>query len=122
MPVWPWGCCGLIWRNPDGSPLTPEQDNTAWRHLLLAAGQITDEQAKAPKDRAEGTSDVPTTHWARHTTATVLMELGVDQRIVGEIVGHTSGRVTDRYQHVSSDAAAAAMRAIGGHFGRIFES
>lgn len=107
---------GLIWRNEDGSPLTPTQDNEAWRALLLEAGVITDEQAKAPKDRVGGTPEPPTTHWARHTTATVLMELGVDAKIIGEIVGHASTQITQRYQHVSSTAAEAAMAAIGSHF------
>lgn len=107
---------GLIWRNADGSPMTATQDNDAWRMLLLEAGLIDAEQAKAPKDRAVGTAEPPTTHWARHTTATVLMELGVDAKIIGEIVGHATTQVTQRYQHVSSDAAKAAMEAIGTHF------
>lgn len=109
---------GLIWRRPDGSPMTAAEDNDAWRALLLEAGIITDEQAKRPKDRAPGTEEPPTTHWARHTTATVLMELGVDARIVGEIVGHSSTRITARYQHVSSPAARAAANALGTHFAK----
>lgn len=92
---------GLIWRNPDGSPITGKQDGDDWRALLAEAG----------------IDSVATTHWARHTTATVLMELGVDARIVGEIVGHASTRTTDRYQHVSSAAAQSAMAALGSHFG-----
>lgn len=107
---------GLIWRNPDGSPITGKQDQAEWRRILHEAGIITAEQTKEPKDRAVGTPEVPTTHWARHTTATVLMELGVDPRIVGEIVGHASVRITERYQHVSSAAARAAMESLGGHF------
>ena len=113
---------GLIWRNEDGSPITWKQDSEAWRELLFEAGLITEEQVKAPKDRAVGTADIPTTHWARHTTATVLMELGVDARIVGEIVGHASTRVTERYQHVSSEAARNAMNALGGHFAKALEA
>lgn len=107
---------GLLWRNADGSPITSAQDQAAWRALLLEAGVITEEQAKEPKDRAPGTLDTPTTHWARHTTATVLMELGVDAKIIGEIVGHGSIPVTRRYQHVTSSAAQAALEAIGDHF------
>jgi integrase len=110
---------GLIWRNEDGSPITGKQDQVAWRNILLEAGLITEEQAKEPKDRAPGTPDIPTTHWARHTTATVLMELGVDTKIVAAIVGHVDEDLTRRrYQHVSSDAARAAMEALGGHFAK----
>lgn len=107
---------GLIWRNTDGSPITATQDNDEWRSLLLEAGVITEGQALRPKDREPGTPQPPTGHWARHTTVTVLMELGVDPKIIGEIVGHGTERITRHYQHVSSDVARAAMDAIGERF------
>lgn len=107
---------GLIWRNADGSPITEKQDQEEWRQLLLEAGVISVEQAKQKKDRAEGTPETPTTHFARHTTATVLMELGVDAKIIGEIVGHVDVTTTQRYQHVSTPAARAALEAIDEHF------
>lgn len=100
---------GLIWRHDDGSPILPVEDQQEWRDILYEAGLITKEQCVPG-------SDVPTTHWARHTTATVLMELGVDAKIIGEIVGHQSEAVTRRYQHVSSAAAREAMDKIGSHF------
>lgn len=100
---------GLIWRHDDGSPILPAEDQQEWRDILFEAGLITQAQ------RAPG-SDVPTTHWARHTTATVLMELGVDAKIIGEIVGHQSEAVTRRYQHVTSAAAREAMERLGSHF------
>lgn len=107
---------GLIWRNQDGSPITANQDSDAWRALLLEAGLISIEQAKPRGERRLGTPDTPTTHWARHTTATVLMELGVDAKIIGEIVGHMSERTTRGYQHVSSAAAREALTQMGHHF------
>ncbi|MEG8035061.1 tyrosine-type recombinase/integrase [Sphingomonas sp. LR61] len=100
---------GLIWRHDDGSPILPADDQQEWRDILFEAGIITQEQCVPG-------SDVPTTHWARHTTATVLMELGVDAKIIGEIVGHQSEAVTRRYQHVSSAAAREAMDRLGSHF------
>jgi len=112
---------GLIWRNLDGSPLTAKQDNQLWRRILFEAEIISEEQIKAPKDRKVGTLDIPTTHWARHTTATVLMELGVDARIIGEIIGHVSDKITRRYQHVSTDAARDAMSRLGAHFSGALE-
>ena len=112
----------LIWRNVDGSPITSTQDSAEWRDLLLAAGVITEEQAKPVRLQAPGTSPAPTTHWARHTTATVLMELGVDARIIGEIVGHASEEITRHYQHVSSAAAREAMDRLGRHFSKALES
>ena len=44
------------------------------------------------------------------------MELGVDARIIGEIVGHASEEITRHYQHVSSAAAREAMDKLGSHF------
>jgi integrase len=112
----------LIWRNEDGSPITSTQDSAEWRDLLLAAGVITEEQAKPVRLQSPGTLPAPTTHWARHTTATVLMELGVDARIIGEIVGHASEEITRHYQHVSSAAAREAMDRLGRHFSKALES
>lgn len=113
---------GLIWRNRDGSPITSKQDQDAWRKILVEADVIPADLAVVPKDRPEGAATVPTTHWGRHTTATVLMELGVPDKVIGEIVGHASTRVTGRYQHVSSTEAQAAMAAIGGHFAGALEA
>lgn len=113
---------GLIWRHDDGTPFLPGEDQQAWRDVLYQAGVITLEQTKPPKDRAEGTPDIPTTHWARHTTATVLMELGVDAKIIGEIVGHVDAKTTRGYQHVSSAAARDAMMRLGGHWAAALES
>ena len=99
----------------------------AWRlpsvALALAAALVAlgGCNREAPKERAEGTPDTPTTHFARHTTATVLMELGVDAKIIGEVVGHVSERTTRGYQHVSSPAARAALEALGDHFKDAFE-
>lgn len=112
---------GLIWHNDDGSPITAEQDQAEWRSLLLDAGVITEAQALPPKRRPEGTPDTPTTHFARHTTATVLMELGVDAKVIGEIVGHVDVRTTRGYQHVSSTEARKALEALGAHFQAAFD-
>lgn len=106
---------GLIWRNLDGSPITAGQDADAWRELLFETGLITEEQAKRPKDREPGTPEIPTGHWARHTTATLLGELGVPEFVIGEIVGHVSARTTGRYQHASSESARRAMESLGAH-------
>jgi integrase len=92
---------GLVWPAPDGRPYLPRDDQAAWADLLRRAGVD-------PTGR--------TTHWARHTTATALMELGVDAKIIGEIVGHQSEAVTRRYQHVSSSAAREAMEKLGARY------
>lgn len=97
---------GLLWHHDDGRPYLPREDQDEWRNVLEAAGLITAEQNRAG-------AGAPTSHYARHATATVLMEAGVAPKIVGEIVGHQSQAVTHRYQHVSSDAAREAMELVG---------
>ncbi len=113
---------GLIWRNVDGSPITATQDNQAWRELLLAAGVITEEQAKEPRARAEGTPEPPTSHWARHTTVTILASLGVDFQVIGQIVGQVDAETTHRYRHVSSEEAHRAMAQLGQHLAKGLEA
>ncbi len=57
-------------------------------------------------------------HDARHTAGTVLVELGVDIRVVQEILGHSDLRMTQQYTQVTSalakDAAARMGRALFG--------
>ena len=113
---------GLVWRNDDGSPITATQDNDAWRVLLLDAGVITAEQAKPRKDRAAGTPATPTTHWARHTTATMLMRLGAKTKTAGAIMGHASEQITERvYQHASDLDGVAAMDSMWENFSKALE-
>lgn len=97
---------GLIFRCPGGQPIPAKADDRAWLKLLTRANADV-----------KVLGGLLTVHSARHTTATLLMELGVDQKIIGEIVGHASVRTTHRYQHVSSAVARDAMERIGAHFG-----
>lgn len=49
----------------------------------------------------------------RHTAATLLLEMGIDVKVVSEMLGHTQTRFTrDTYQHVTKrlqDEAAERM-------------
>lgn len=85
---------GLLWRHDDGSPISHKEDQAGWRALMKAAEL----------------DDTCTTHWARHSVATLLLEVGVDAKVVGEIVGHGSVAVTrQNYQHVSTALAREGM-------------
>lgn len=106
----------LIWHRPSGEPWTGGEDQEEWRSVLLDAGVITSEQAKRPKDREPGTPEAPTTHFARHTTVSVLMELGVPDAIIGRIVGHIDSRTTALYQHPTLEMERDAMRQVGVRF------
>jgi integrase len=84
-------------REPKGGKSRP----VAWQSLLVDAG--------IPHARL---------HDARHTAATLLLEQGVDIRVVQEILGHSSITVTKRYADVTSrlarDAADPMGRALWG--------
>ena len=50
---------------------------------------------------------------ARHTAATLLLEQGMDIRVVQEILGHSTLAVTKRYTHVTSLLAKDAADRMG---------
>lgn len=82
---------GLVLHNPDGSPISQDQDQKAWKKLLVAANV-----RHAPQ------------HSVRHSTATLLLEAGVDVHIVQSVIGHSDIAMTRRYQHVNMELARQA--------------
>lgn len=79
-----------------GDPIAPETDRDEWL-ALLAAAQL----------------DHARLHDGRHTAATLLLALGVDMRVVQELLGHSSIRVTEGYTHVTSKLARSATERMG---------
>ena len=76
-----------------GAPIAKNPDWSDWKKLLASAG-VRDVRV----------------HDGRHTAATILTELGADARTVQEILGHSQISQTERYIHVSSDQARAAVK------------
>lgn len=87
---------GLVWRSTDArgrsKPIDPKIDYADWQSALKAA-----ELPKAPP------------HITRHTTATLLLEQGVPDKVVQSILGHTRAATTHRYQHVDVGLAREAL-------------
>lgn len=84
---------------------TPLDGSNVTKHL-----QVLLARAGAPRIRF---------HDLRHLTATVLLEEDVDIRVVADILGHSTTRLThDTYQHViprlRSEAVAKLARGLGG--------
>jgi len=79
--------------------------NEAGRWLTSAAlrGRL------AKLGRSAGLTRHVTPHMLRHSTATVLLESGVDIRFVQRLLGHSSITTTQIYTHVSDRALKAAI-------------
>ncbi len=75
-----WQDWDLVFARKDGRPIDASDDWAEWKKITTAAG-IKDSRP----------------HDARHTAATLLLEQGVDIRVVQEILGHSTLAVTRRY-------------------------
>lgn len=91
---------GLVWPNLDGSPTYYKVDDEEWYGLQQAA------DVQHPAGR------LFSIHEARHTTATLLLECGVDHAIIVAIMGHSSILTTRGYQHVRTERAMAALELV----------
>jgi len=92
----PAGNHGLIFTRPDGHPVDPAEDTRAWDAAL----------------RLAGLPDV-VLHSARHTTATLLYELGVPEGTREAILGHSSATTTAGYTTISDPLTRDAMGRLG---------
>ena len=79
--------------NRRGSRLTPDSVRLALRQYLAECG----------------ISKRITPHYFRHTAATLLLDAGVDIRIIQELLGHRSIVTTQRYTHVSIQTQRATI-------------
>lgn len=84
-----------LFTRPDGRPLHPESVSRAFERVAAAAG--------LPRIRL---------HDLRHSAATLALEAGVSMKIVSDLLGHSSTRLTsDVYSHVRSAVALEAAEA-----------
>lgn len=95
-----WFDSGLVFTNPDGTPLHPAKVTDRFQELTGEAG--------LPPIRL---------HSLRHGAATIALAAGADLRVVQDLLGHSSIAITaDTYAHVlpelSRDTAQAAARLV----------
>lgn len=88
---------GLVWPAVDGGPADPKRDLEEWKALQTTAG------VGHPAGRHY------VGHEARHTTATLLLEAGVDPEIIKAIVGHSTIVSTQAYLHAPERMTAEAL-------------
>ncbi len=91
-----WQDQDLVFCGPTGAPIDPRDDWEDWRLLLGEAGV---REARV--------------HDARHTAATLLLEQGINVRVVQQILGHSQLSQTQRYTHVTSELVQHAATRIG---------
>jgi integrase len=89
---------GLVWSTPTGQPIPAGTDLGAWHAALARAGL----------------SPVPL-HTARHTTATLLMDLGIDVTVIQAILGHARPLTTRSYQHTDLTKSRTALARLANH-------
>ena len=56
-------------------------------------------------------------HTLRHTAASWMVQQGVDPYALGQILGHKTARMTQRYAHLSPDYMAGAVGKLNGIMG-----
>lgn len=95
---------GLVWPAADGRPASEREDRAEWHAMQGTAGV----------GHPGGRYYHP--HEARHTTATQMLEEGLDPHDATAIMGHSSILTTRGYQHPSQRAALDAMEAIARRF------
>jgi integrase len=97
----------LVWPRPDGRPRLAPDDLDERKALQCMAG------VGHPDGRYYHL------HEARHTTATLLLEAGIDPEIIKAILGHASIITSRGYQHVSQVLARQAMEAVATRLGLV---
>jgi site-specific recombinase XerD len=61
--------------------------------------------------QAAGIDKSISSHWARHTGATLLLNEGIDMKIVSKICGHSSTRITEQvYAKLLDETVVKALR------------
>lgn len=88
------------------------QAGNDWLFLNKAGSRLTAASLRArvaTLARRAGLSRQVTPHMFRHTTATMLLESGVDIRFVQRLLGHNSIITTQLYTHVSDRALKTAL-------------
>lgn len=83
-------------------------------HLPIISNVKYNEYLKAVA-QAAGIDKPVSTHWARHIGATMLLNEGVDIKIIAKICGHSSTRITEQvYAKLLDETVVDAIKSIAG--------
>lgn len=90
---------GLVWARTDGSPRMAKADLKEWKALQ--------DRAKISKN-----GEHYVLHEARNTTATLLMQAGVDPLVIQQILGHSSFATSQAYMRVNKAQLRDALERV----------
>jgi integrase len=93
-----WQDEGWLFADEQGKMLNARTDQFHWKQLLADAG-VRDARL----------------HDARHTAATVLLELGVTDRATMNVMGWSNTSMAGRYQHITEPVRRSIADQVGGH-------
>jgi site-specific recombinase XerD len=91
---------GLVWPALNGRPANEKHDREEW-HFIQACVDVAHPSGRPWK-----------IYEARHAFATRLLEGGVDERVITELMGHSSIVTSRGYQHVRPERALEALTLI----------
>jgi hypothetical protein len=94
-----WHEGGWMFTQPNGKPIDARRDWEEWKSILREAG-VRDARL----------------HDARHTAATVLLLLGVNERVVMAMMGWSSTSMRKRYQHITEQLRRDVADQLNGYF------
>jgi integrase len=100
IPLVPWAVDTLVWTRSDGRPIDKHADLEEWKGIQGAA------EIGHPAGRYY------LGHEIRNTTATLLVEAGIDPLIITAILGHTDFRTSQAYVTQRAQQARPAMEAV----------
>lgn len=94
-----WREGGWICTHPNGNPIDPRRDWGEWKVILGEAG-VRDARL----------------HDARRTAATVLLLLGVPDRVVMDVMGRSTASMKTRYMHITEQLRRDVADQLNGYF------
>lgn len=103
----------LVWPEPNGRPRNDKHDRSEWWALQAAAG--VHHPTRLWKDKATGRM-VPApyhVHECRNFAATMLLESGVPEHVVTDLLGHSTVATSLRYRTRRREPLLDAMTKVG---------
>lgn len=105
---------GFVFCNKNNRAVVPTNVNSALKHLVNKYNKVETESAEREKRKPNLLPNI-SPHILRHTFCTRLCEMGVNVKVVQEVMGHSKISMTlDIYDSVTSEFMAESFRNVEG--------